>query len=412
MDDRSLYATILGLEAPWVVDRVELREAEHAVHVWVVEAPGTAWRCPTCHTTRGVYDHVERRWRHLDTCQFQTHLHARVPRIDCPAHGVTTIAVPWAEQRSHFTLLFERLAIAWLREATPTAVARRLGLTWEEANGIVERAVRRGLRRRPSAAAARLGIDEHSYLRHFEFVTMVTDLDRGIVLHVADQRTAETLVPYFAALTPAERHGIEAIAMDMWDPYRKTVRTYVPDADGKIVFDKFHVMRHVVEAMDQVRRSEQRVLMQHGDRRLTGTKFLWLKNPAAFTTALWAQFDRLRRSTLKAARAWALKEAFSRIWDYRSIPAARAFFYRWKRWAQRSRLTPMIKVAGIIERHLENILTYLTHRITNAVTEGLNAKIQWIKYSSRGFRNRDRFKLAILFHCGGLDLEPRPIRNL
>jgi transposase len=409
MDDRTLYATILGIAPPWEVVRVELDDGVRAVHVWLDAGPETSFTCPECQTISPLYDHVDRSWRHLDTCQYETRLHARVPRVECAAHGVKTVPVPWATAHSRFTVLFERLAIAWLKEATPAAVARRLGLTWEEANGMVERAVRRGLARRVSVAGRRLGIDEHSYLRHFQFVTMVVDLDEQSVLHVADDRTAESLAGYFQSLSLEERAAIEAIAMDMWDPYRKTVRDYVPDGDRKIVFDKFHVMRHVTEAMDQVRRREQRVLRQRGDRRLTGTKFLWLKTHVGrhdFTAASRRTFRALRHSTLKSARAWAMKEAFRHIWDYRSIPAARAFFDRWQAWAIRSRLKPMIYVAGIIRRHIENILNYLTHRITNAVTEGLNAKIQWIKYSSRGFRNRERFKLAIYFHCGGLDLDP------
>jgi transposase len=300
------------------------------------------------------------------------------------------------------------LAIAWLKEATPLAVARRLGLSWEEANGILERAVRRGLARRTSVAGRRLGIDEHSYLKHFQFVTMVVDLDRQTVLHVADDRTAASLDAYFAGLTLEERTGIEAVAMDMWDPYRNCVRRWVPDADGKIVFDRFHVMRHVLEAMDQVRRKEQRLLKQQGDRRLTGTKFLWLTTKLGRWTAMQRRaFRALQVSTLKSARAWALKEMIRRLWEFRSIPHARAFFARWYGWAMRSRLQPMRYLAKTLRRHLENILTYLTHRITNAVTEGLNAKIQWIKFSSRGFRDRERFKLAIYFHCGGLDLDPR-----
>jgi transposase len=410
MDDRTLYATILGIAHPCEVDRVELDDEAKAVHVWLEARTGTTFTCPECQTVSPLYDHVERSWRHLDTCQYETRLHARVPRVECAEHGVKTVPVPWATAHSRFTMLFERLAIAWLKEATPAAVARRLGLTWEEANGIVERAVRRGLARRTSVAGRRLGIDEHSYLKHFQFVTMVVDLDEQTVLHVADDRSAETLASYFESLSIDERLAIEAIAMDMWDPYRRTVRDYVPDGDTKIVFDKFHVMRHVIEAMDQVRRREQRALRKRGDRRLTGTKFLWLKNQVGrhdFTAASRRQFRRLRESTLKSARAWAMKEAFRHIWDYRSIPAARAFFERWQAWAVRSRLTPMIHVAGIIRRHLENILNYITHRITNAVTEGLNAKIQWIKYSSRGFRDRERFKRAIYFHCGGLDLDPR-----
>ena len=408
MDDRSLYATILGLAAPWEVERVELTESEQVVHVWVHARDGTAFGCPVCGEASPIYDHKKRSWRHLDTCQFQTLLHAAVPRVECGTHGVRLISVPWAERRSHFTLLFERLAIAWLKEATPLAVARRLGLTWEEANGIVERAVHRGLARRTSVAGRRLGIDEHSYLRHFQFVTMVVDLDEQTVLHVADDRTAASLDAYFVGLSLEERTAIDAIAMDMWEPYRKTVRAHVPNADAKIVFDRFHVMRHVMEAMDQVRRKEQRVLRQRGDRRLTGTKFLWLKTRAqSFTADQRRAFARLRQSTLKSARAWAMKEALRRLWEFRSIPRARAFFVRWYGWAMRSRLAPMRYLAKTLRRHIENILTYLTHRITNAVTEGLNAKIQWVKYSSRGFRDRERFKLAIYFHCGGLDLDPR-----
>jgi transposase len=409
MDDRALYATILGIAAPWEVVRVELDDAAKAVHVWLEERAGTSFTCPDCQTVSPLYDHVDRSWRHLDTCQYETRLHARVPRITCATHGVKTVLVPWATPHSRFTVLFEQLAIAWLKEATPAAVARRLGLSWEEANGIVERAVKRGLARRSSTAARYLGIDEHSYLKHFQFVTMVVDLERQTVLHVADDRTAETLASYFDGLSLDERLAIEAIVMDMWDPYRRTVRDYVPDGDLKIVFDRFHVMRHVVEAMDQVRRRENRVLRQQGDHRLTGTKFLWLKTHVTrrdFTPAMRHQFRRLRRSMLKSARAWAMKEAFRRLWNFRSVAAAHAFFARWQAWAIRSRLRPMIHVAGIIRRHLANVLNYINYPLTNAVTEGLNAKIQWIKYSSRGFRNRERFKLAIYFHCGGLDLSP------
>lgn len=407
MDDRALYATILGLSDPWDVVRVELRAEEKAVHIWVGERAGTRFGCPECKAAAPIYDHVDRQWRHLDTCQFTTQLHAAVPRVECPAHGVKTVAVPWAERGSHFTLLFERLALAWLREATPLAVARLLGLSWEQTNHIVVRAVRRGLQRRPSATASRIGIDEHSFLKPHRYVTMVVDLDRRIVLHVGDDRRRDTLTPYFAHLTPAERAGITAIAMDMWDPYLDAVRDWVPEAERKVVFDKFHVMWHANFAVDRVRASEHKELRARGDRRLTGTRYLWLKTSGRLSAAARVQFAALKRSSLKSARAWALKDAFRRLWDYRSIPAARAFMTQWLAWAKRSRLKAMVYFAGIVERRLENILTYLTHRITNAVSEGLNSKIQWIKYASRGFRNRERFKTAILFHLGGLDLEPR-----
>lgn len=411
MEDRELYQAILGLSAPWTVERVELKETEQAVEVWVGEREGTRFTCPECGERAPIYDRAERRWRHLDTCQFTTLLCARVPRVECPTHGVKTVRVPWAEPGSRFTLLFERLAISWLREATPSAVARRLALSWDEAEGILQRAVRRGLFRRAAERATtpvtRIGIDEKSFLKHHQYVSIVVDLDRQRVLHVADDRKAESLVPYFAGLTEAEREGITAIAMDMWEPYRKTVRAHVPEADRKIVFDKFHVMMHVTSAVDAVRKQEHKALAAAGDTRLTRTKYAWLKNPANFSRKAWREFAALRDSTLKSARAWAMKESIRRLWDYTYVGAARTFFKRWYGWAMRSRLEPMRKVARMIKAHLENILTYLTHRVTNAVTEGLNAKIQWVKYSARGYRNPTAFKTAILFHCGGLDLEPR-----
>lgn len=411
MEDRELYQAILGLSEPWTVERVELKESDQAVEVWVGEREGTRFACPECGERSSIYDRSVRHWRHLDTCQFTTILCARVPRVECPEHGVKTVRVPWAEPGSRFTLLFERLAISWLREATPSAVARRLGLSWDEAEGIMQRAVRRGLSRRAAASATtpvrRIGIDEKSFLKHHQYVSVVVDLDRKRVLHVADDRTAESLVPDFEELTGAEREGIAAIAMDMWEPYRKTVRAHVPDADAKIVFDKFHVMAHVTSAVDTVRKQEHQALAAAGDTRLTRTKYVWLKNPANFSRKAWREFTVLRDSTLKSARAWAMKESIRRLWDYTYVGAARTFFKRWYGWAMRSRLEPMRKVARMIKAHLENILTYLTHRVTNAVTEGLNAKIQWVKYAARGYRNPASFKTAILFHCGGLDLEPR-----
>ncbi len=308
-DDRALYQTILGLQALWDVERVELREATQEVDVWVGATPGTTLRCPHCGDVAPIYDHVERRWRHLDTCQFRTLLCARVPRLQCATHGATTVSVPWAEAGARFTLLFERLAIAWLREATPTAVARRLGLSWDEARGIMERAVRRGLQRREPTPVPYLGIDAKSFLKRHQYVSVVVDLEHARILHVADDRKASSLVPYFTTLTNAQRGGIAAIAMDMWEPYRHTVRAHVPDADAKIVFDKFHVLQHVANAVDQVRRQEHKALVAVGDTRLTRTKYAWLKNPANFSAKAWRDFAALRTNTLHSARARAMKES-------------------------------------------------------------------------------------------------------
>jgi transposase len=130
------------------------------------------------------------------------------------------------------------------------------------------------------------------------------------------------------------------------------------------------------------------------------------RHPDHFKPAAWRAFAALRTSTLKVARAWALKETAANLWEYRYVGPARRFFRRWYFWATHSRLKPMIEKARMLKTHLPNVLTYLRHRITNATAEGLNSKIQWIRYTARGFRNRENFKTAIYFHCGKLDLYP------
>lgn len=407
MRDHELYATILGVQAPWTVARVELDVAGGAVHVWLTRPAGVPAPCPECETACPIYDHREREWRHLDTCQLQTRLHARVPRVDCPTHGVVQSTVPWATPGSKFTLLFERLAIDWLREAAVIAVARQLKLRWDAVWGIERRAVARGLERRGALELRYVGVDEKSFQRRHDYVTVVSDLAGARVLFVADDRKRESLEAFWAlGLTDPQRAQVEAIAMDMWEPYVQATRAQVPDADAKIVFDRFHCAKHLNEGVDRVRRMEHRELKAAGDTRLTGTKYTWLRHPDRFKPEAWRAFAALRNSTLKVARAWALKETAADLWEYRYVGAARRFFRRWYFWATHSRLQPMIEKARMLKTHLSNILTYLRHRITNATAEGLNSKIQWIRYTARGFRNRENFKTAIYFHCGGLDLYP------
>lgn len=244
MDDKSLYAAILGVKEPWTVDKVDLRLAQGEVHVWVALPPETRWVCPDCQAPAPIHDHRERQWRHLDTCQYRTFVHARVPRLACPTHGTRQLRVPWAEEGARFTALFEARAIAWMKQAAIATVAEHLALTWGEAARIQARAVARGLRRRTVTPARHLGIDETAFQRRHEYVTVVTDLDQARVLYVADTRRRESLDAFWAALPAAALEAIEAVAMDMWEPYIGSTRAHLPQADTKSVFDKFHIAQH------------------------------------------------------------------------------------------------------------------------------------------------------------------------
>ena len=409
MRDRELYERVLGLAAPWCVSEVDLDVAAKRVDVWVEHPAEQEWPCPKCGRSLCCRDHAEERvWRHLDTCQFQTHLRARIPRVDCPDHGVLNVSVPWAEARSRFTLLMECLIIDVLEQcATVTGACRLLGVSWDEAFGVMQRAVARGQSRKKALPIRHLGVDEKAYRKGHSYMTVVCNLDRATVEYVAEDRKAESLAGYFESLSPLCLQAIEAVAMDMWKPYVTATKAHVPLAKDKIVFDRFHIMQHMNGAVDTVRKQEHRALMADGDETLKRTKYLWLYAYENVPEKRVADFEAIKDGKLKTARAWAIKECLRDLWDYRSVGWARKFFRGWFGWARRSRLKPVKKVAAMIKNHLANILTYCTHRITNAVAEGLNSKIMSVKRRACGYRNKENFKLAIYFFCGGLDLHPR-----
>ncbi|MCL6579725.1 MAG: ISL3 family transposase [Candidatus Bathyarchaeota archaeon] len=407
MEVKELYRQILGIEKPWRVSQVELDIRAERIDVKVVHDEEVRWPCPECGQLLSVYDHApERVWRHLDTCQFKTYLHARIPRVKCPVHGVRQVKVSWAEAHSRFTVLFERLAIAVLREANIEGAARLLRVSWDEAWNLMERAVRRGQKRKSRRVVKKMGVDEKSLGKGHNYLTLVYDLEEATVEYIADDRRKESLDGYFSLLSLAQRKEIEAIVTDIWDPYLASIREHVPGAEDKLVFDRYHLMRHLVEAVDRVRKQEHRELKKEGLEVLAGTKYLWLYSQENLPPEKRSFFTWLKKKRLKTARAWAIKESFRELWDYRSLAWAIKHFESWYAWAIRSRLNPIKQVARMFRKYLRNILTYLKHRITNAVSEGLNSTIQTIKKMACGFRNREHFKIAIYFHCGGLDLYP------
>lgn len=419
MKDTELYQRVLGLAEPWFVSRVELKLKEGKVDVWVDHRLAVQWRCPRCESeskSKGpspkewtCYDHAEERvWRHLDTCQFQTHLHARIPRVDCPDHGILNASVPWADEHSRFTLLMEAWIIEVLRECgTTTGAAALTGLGWDAVSGIMQRAVARGLARKEEIPLTQIGVDEKAVRKGHSYMTVVCDLNRGTVEYVADGRKAESLGEFYQSLSPARRAEIEAIAMDMWEPYVQATMEHVPLASEKIVFDKFHIMKHLNEAVDEVRREEHRALSKQDDDRLKGTKHWWLYAEENVPDKHQEAFERVRDQNLRTSRAWAMKETLRDLFFYRSVTWAKKFFDRWRKWVNGSRLEPVKEVARMLQNHLPNVLTYCTHGITNAVAEGLNSKIMTIKRLARGYRTPENFKTAIYFFCGGLNLHPR-----
>ena len=278
MQDKQLYQQSLGLTEPWFVEQVELDVEQQRVDVWVNHRTHSTWSCPQCGHKAALYDHVQKQtWRHLDTCQFQTVLHARLPRANCSEHGVLRVSVPWAQGRSRLTMLFEHWIIDVLQQCrTVTGACNFLNLNWEQAWGVMQRAVERGQARKQPQVIAHLGVDEKAFRKGHSYMTVVCDLDRSAVEYVAEDRTSESLAEYYRSLSPQHLNAIEAVAMDMWNPYVRATLDCVPLAADKIVYDRFHIMNHMNDAVNKVRVQEHRVLTSQGDDALKGTKYWWL----------------------------------------------------------------------------------------------------------------------------------------
>jgi transposase len=327
--------------------------------------------------------------------------------VKCKEHKVQQIAVPWAEKNSRLTLLFERLIIDWLKECSTSAVAENLNLSWKQVDRVMQRAVRRGLERRKKQTPIHIGIDETSFQKRHEYVTVITDTIAGTVVEVIDDRKKEPLEKALKNLGKKALSKIKSVAMDMHAPFIAAVKACVPDAGTKIAFDKFHVIAHLTKAVNQVRKQEHMDLLEHGNESLKGSRFLWISGKENLNNEQFKRLKNIKKIALKTSKAWMHKEIARNLWFFeRKTPAVHA----WRKWcadAIKSGIEPIQKSACMILNHLQGIITAILLKITNARGESMNNKIQHIKKIAYGFRNRTRFKNAILFHLGGLDIYPR-----
>lgn len=405
MKDTEFYQQVLGLSKPWRVTDVKLELEARKVTIVIECERGVIWGDEKDGKRGHVHGWTKRQWRHLDTCQFETILEAEVPRVKYEDGRVEDVSVPWADRYSRVTKLMEAFVIRVLQAARSVSeAAGLLGLSWEQTDRIMRRGVERGLLRREAGPIAYLGIDEKSIARGHQYATVLNDLSGSRVWEVVEGRKRENADGVWGSLTLAQREGVEAIAMDMWPAFMKSAQAALPNA--KVVHDKFHVSQHLNEAVDKVRKAEHRKLMEQGDATLKGSKYDWLRNHEDMRRSAAAGFRELHKINLKTSRAWQFKETFSGFWDYVYVGAAERFFKGWYGKAMRSKIEPIKHFARMLKTHLPELLNYITHRITNAASEGFNSLIQNIKANARGLPNFTKFRTRILFYCGKLNMIP------
>ena len=407
---REHYRLLLGLEEGWNVLDVDLDMEAGRVRIVVDWERGRGGLCAECGTEGAYYDsRGEREWRHLDTMQFETVIAADVPRCHCPKCGsVRSMRVPWAEPGSRFTLLFEAMAILIMQKMQNIEGARRhLKLSWESCAAIRARAVERGMTRREheERIVYYVGIDEKSFGRGQSYVTVASDPVHSRVLEVVEKRDGAAAVAVLEKAVPPERRvEVMGVVADFWQAYATAAAEVFPEAD--LIHDRYHVSAYLNEAVDAVRKVEHRTLQQKGLDNLTGQRWLFLMSPEDWSRQQATTFKELAARELKVARAWMFKELFRHFWTQRSVKKGLTFFTDWWRRAKRSKLEPVKEVADMLKRHLQGLLNYIEHPITNGVAEAMNSVIQTLKCLARGFRTFANYRVAILFHCGDLDMLP------
>lgn len=409
MHQNQLYERILGLSTPWFVNSVDLNESSGLVEVQVACDPSAVLYCPQCGQPAPRYDKRRRQWRHLDTCQFQTKVVADVPRVCCPEHGCLTIQVPWAEGNSRYTALFEAFVIQWLKEASIQAVSRQLQLSWTAIDGIMKRAVRRGLAARTSPDVRFLSVDETAFRKGHDYVTILSN-HQGQVIIVEDGKSADSLSRCYLALTEAQRASIESVSMDMSRAYRKATFAHVEKAHRKIAFDHFHIAQALSDALNATRKSELHSVDASLRRVAHQSRYAWLKRRDRLDERERATLSWLSSQFSNTTIAWYLKEKARKIWKGNRVRGARAAWQEWIRLAKASDIRPMVTVAEQVEEKLWGILNAMRLRASNGLAEALNGKIRGLRVRAKGYRSKARFKTSILFHFGGLEMTPNPLK--
>lgn len=404
MDEKSLYAHILSLSAPWQVESLSLDERAASVTVTVGIATSAQLTCPTCGRSCPVHDHRHRKWRHLDTCQFSTIVEADVPRIMCAEHGCLTLPVPWAGPGSRYTLLFESFVLSWLKISTIDAVRKQLKLSWNAVDNIMQRAVKRGLaRRRSPQCAPHLCVDEVSFKKGYQYVTVISDT-QGQALELRDDRSVESLAGYLKSLGDRQLESIKTLSMDMSPAYIRAARIHLPDAVEKIAFDHFHIAKMLCAVVDKTRKAEMRTIPLPARESAHRSRYLWLYGSDRRHERIAERLETAKMVLPNTSQCWAMKEMARELWNRRYDKHSRRLWQEWIAMATEVGVPLLSSAAQTILKRLCGILNAMKHQVSNGNAESLNSKIRLLRIKSRGYRNKERFKVAVMFHYGRLNM--------
>jgi len=399
MKDTELFQTALMLTPPWQVVECQFNVNQERLNIHLDFLKGSQFSCPDCNQADcAVHDTKQKSWRHLNFFQHETYMYARVPRIKCSNCGVRLINVPWARAGSEFTLLFD----AYVMMLAPSMPVKRIGELVSEHDTrlwrIIQHHVDEAREQADHSDVKKVGVDETSSKRGHNYVSIFVDLEKSKTIFATEGKDNTTVESFAADLT--EHRGdpdtITDVSCDMSPAFIKGVEENLPNAE--ITFDKFHVLKTLNEAVDEVRRQEQK-----GQPELKKTRYIFLKNPKNLTSKQSERLAdlKLKDLNLKTMRAYQIRLNFQELW-LQPPDQAEHFLNKWYFWATHSRIEPIKEAAYTIKRHWDGVLNWFKSGINNGILEGFNSLVQAAKARARGYRTNEYLITMIYLITGKL----------
>ncbi|MGA9131045.1 MAG: ISL3 family transposase [Candidatus Sulfotelmatobacter sp.] len=397
---------------PFVYGKVQWVEKapRPTIEVQIVPRAKSRPICSSCGRKGPGYDRLPpRRFEFVPLWQIAVFFVYAMRRVDCPRCGVTVEQVPWGEGKCTLTTSFRWFLARWAKRLSWQEVADAFWVSWEDVFRSVKHAVSWGLAHRDLSGIEAIGVDEIQWHRGHHYLTLVYQIDEGMkrLLWIAQDRTEQSLRGFFQILSEEIRLAIRFVCSDMCRAYMNVIAEQLSTAVH--VLDRFHIMKKMNEAIDEVRREEARRLKQDGyEPVLTNSRWCLLKRPENLTDKQTVKLAELLRYNLKSVRSYLLREDFQRFWEYTSAGWAGKFLDQWCTRTLRTRIEPMKKVVGTLCEHRDLILNWFRARgsISAGAVEGLNNKAKLTTRKAYGFRTYEGIETA-LYHTLGELPEPK-----
>lgn len=408
----DMVAGSLRLMEPWYVESAKFDPEAKRVDIYIGVREDAAIPCPSCGspTSRYGYEPQERVWRHGDCMFFPTYVHCKRPKVKCPKCGVEQISAPFERKNSRFTTYFEGYAMMLMADMPRAKAAKLLRCDEKSMASILSYWVNKAVDARSLADLRKLGIDETSFKRGHDYVTLVIDAVGRCVVDVEEGREKETIARFSRKLKAkgGDAANITAVSSDMSKTYGPAIEENFPNAEH--VIDKFHVKQVLTNAMEAVRKEEQKDVQRKKD--LFRNRYLFMRPKSKLTAEQATSIATLSKRFPKTGKAFRIVASLDDFYASQNIEEAESAFKRLYSWMRRCRLKPMKDAAQTLSRHQSKILAYFRERLTNAICEGINAMVQAAKRKARGYHTFEGYSAMIYLVAGKLDLAtPNPFRH-